>query len=69
MQIPTTKSGTEVRNPYGKIRARSEGTERDSNFTGRPTMLTNLEPWKVPETEPPTKEHTQVGLFFLPPSC
>jgi hypothetical protein len=31
-------------------------------------MSTNLKPWELPETEPPTKEHTQVGPK-LPPIC
>jgi hypothetical protein len=38
----------------------------DSNPTGRPIVSTNLNPWKVPGTKPPTKEHTQAGL--RPPS-
>lgn len=25
-------------------------------------MSTNLNPWEIPETEPPTKGHTQFGL-------
>lgn len=29
--------------------------------TGVPTELTNLDPWELSETEPPTKEHTQAG--------
>lgn len=28
-------------------------------------MLTNLHPWEIPETEPPTKEHTWVGPMCL----
>ena len=31
------------------------------NPTGEPTELTNLDHWELSETEPPTKEHTQVG--------
>ena len=50
----------EVRDPYGRVRRMIEGSEGDGNPTGRPTVPTNLNPWKLPETELPTKEHTQV---------
>ena len=43
----------------------TEGTEGDGNPTGRTTVSTNLDPWELPETEPPTKEHTQAGLRSL----
>jgi hypothetical protein len=41
-----------------------EGTEGDSNPIGR-TGSTNLDPWKQPETKPPTKEHTWAGWRSL----
>jgi hypothetical protein len=25
-------------------------------------MSTDLDPWELPETKPPTKEHTRVGM-------
>ena len=36
-------------------------TEGDCNPIGRPTVSTNLDPWELPETKPPTKEHTWAG--------
>jgi hypothetical protein len=43
----------------------TEGTEEDDDPTGRPTVSTNLDTWKLPETEPPTKEHSQAGPWPL----
>jgi hypothetical protein len=62
IQLSTDKHWMEVRNPYGRVRGRIEGPQRDDTSTGRPTLTTNLEPWECPETEPPTKEHTWIGL-------
>jgi hypothetical protein len=31
------------------------------DFTGRPTESTMLDPWGLPETEPPTKEQAWAG--------
>jgi hypothetical protein len=39
-----------------------EDPEGDRNPTGRPTMPSNLDPWELLETEPPTTEYTWVGL-------
>jgi hypothetical protein len=44
--------------PYGRVRGRDEGAEGDGNHTGRTAMPTNLDSWELPETMPPTKEHT-----------
>ena len=49
---------TETGGPYGRVRGRIEGTERDGNLIERPTVSINLDPWELPETEPPTQEHT-----------
>jgi hypothetical protein len=57
MQILTARHWTEVRNSYGKLRGRIEGTEGVDNPIERPTVSTNLETWEFPETELPTKEH------------
>jgi hypothetical protein len=62
MQISTAKHWTEVGDPCGRVRGRIEGTEGDGNPIGRPTVSTNLDPWELPETKPPTKEHTQADL-------
>jgi hypothetical protein len=62
MQIPTDKHWTEVRDSFGRVERRIEVLEGDKNSIGRPTESTNLDPWGLSETEPPTKEHTLVGL-------
>ena len=41
---------------------RIEGAEGDDGSIGRPSISTNLDTWKLPETEPPTRKHTWVGL-------
>jgi hypothetical protein len=42
-----------------KLREGLMGTpEVHRNSTGRPTESTNLDPWELSESEPPTKEHT-----------
>jgi len=58
MHIPTDMHWMEVRDSYGRVRLRIEGTEEDGKPTGRPT---NLDPWELQETEPRTKEHARVG--------
>jgi hypothetical protein len=49
-------------NPYGRVRERVEGSERDGKPTGRPKVSATLDAWKLPETKPPTKEHKQASL-------
>ena len=45
-----------------EIRGRTEGAEELCNPIGRsPTVSTNPDLWELPETEPPTKEHTWAG--------
>ena len=51
----------QLRDFYGRFRERIDSPEGDRNSTGRPTESTNLDPWGLSETEPPTKEHTQAG--------
>ena len=51
----------EVGDSYGRLRGRSEGAETVGNPIGRPLVSTNLEPWELPETKPPTKVHTWAG--------
>jgi hypothetical protein len=43
---------------YGESCGRIGGRIEKANSTGRPIESTNLDPWGLPETEPPTKEHT-----------
>jgi hypothetical protein len=57
MQILTANHWTEDRKPYGRVRGSIEGAERGSKPIGRLTLSTNLDPWKLPNTKPPTKEH------------
>ena len=38
-----------------------ESAEWNGNLIGRPTLSTNPDPWELPETKPPTKEHTWAG--------
>ena len=38
-----------------------EGPKVDRDSTGRPRESTNLDPWGLPETEPPGKEHAWAG--------
>jgi hypothetical protein len=52
MKILTANHWTEVRDPYGEIRARIEGAEGDCNLIGRPIFTTTPDPWVLPETEP-----------------
>jgi hypothetical protein len=61
MQIFTTNHWTEVIDPYGRVRGRTEGTKGDGNPIGRPTVSTNLDPSEFTEIKPPTKEHTWAG--------
>ena len=44
-----------------RVGGRIEGPQEDSDSTGRPTKSTNLDPWGLPETEPPTKKQAWAG--------
>jgi hypothetical protein len=61
MQTPTAKHWMEVEDSHGRTGGQIEGTEWGGNFTGRPTVSTNLDPWELSETEPSTKECTGMG--------
>ena len=52
----TANHWTEISDHYGRVRI--EGAEGDGNPIGRTTVLTNLDPWELPETKSPTKEDT-----------
>ena len=60
MQILKGKHWTEVRDPFGRVRGRTEGTKRDGNTVGRATVSNNLDPSELPETKSSTKVHTGV---------
>ena len=55
MQILTAKHWADVKGPYGRVKARTEGAEEDGNSIGRTTVSDNS--WELPETKPPVKEH------------
>ena len=63
MQVLRDKHWTEVRDSYGRVRGRIEAAEGDGKPIGRSTVPTNLDPCELPETEPLSKEFTQVGLW------
>jgi hypothetical protein len=44
MQILTASHWTEVRDPYGRVRERTEAAEEDINPLGRPTVSTSQTP-------------------------
>jgi hypothetical protein len=64
MQIPQPNTGQRS-GLLWKIGRRIEGPEQDRNSTGRPTESTNLNPWQLSETEPPTEEQMTAGLIFF----
>jgi hypothetical protein len=35
-----------------------EETKEEGNTIGRSAVSTNLDPWELPDTEPPTRQHT-----------
>jgi hypothetical protein len=41
-----------------ELGGRTESPVQDRNSTGRPADSTNMDPWELSKTEPPTKEHT-----------
>jgi hypothetical protein len=42
-----------------------KGPGGDRDFIGGLTQLTNLDPWKLSETGPSTKEHTCIGPWHI----
>jgi hypothetical protein len=54
MQIPTIKPWTEVINPYGRVRGRTEGAEGAGKPIGRLTVSTNMDLWDSPRLKPST---------------
>ena len=47
---------------FGWIRKRLEETEEEGNPIGRPAVSTNLDPWDLSDTEPPTRQHTLADM-------
>ena len=58
MQILRAKHWIKVSDPKQRVRGKIKGDKGDENPTGRPT---NVDPWDLPETKPPTNEHTWSG--------
>jgi hypothetical protein len=59
MQIFTANHWPEVEHSYGRVRGKIEGAKGNSDPIGRTTVSTNPEPWKLPETKPPTKQQAE----------
>jgi len=57
MQKPTVKHPEELKEPCVKI----EGARSSKDTTRRP-IESNLDPWGLTGTEPPTKEHAESRL-------
>ena len=55
MQRPTAKHQAELKESCGRVGDRIKGAGEVKDTTTRPTELTNLGPWGLIETEPPTK--------------
>jgi hypothetical protein len=56
MQRFTPKQKMELGEFYRRVGRKIEGPEEDRDSTGRPTELTNLDPWGLPETESSAKK-------------
>ena len=81
MQRPKAKQGQALVEELGEeLGKRIDGPKEDRDSIERPKESTNLDPWGVPETEPPTKEQAwdlsplhicsrcaQLGLHVGPP--
>jgi hypothetical protein len=39
-----------------------EEAEEEYDPIGRPAISTNLNPWELSDTEPPTRQHIRAGL-------
>ena len=50
-----------LRKSCGRVGRKTEGPEEDRDSTERRTKSTNLDPWGLPEIEPPTKEPAWAG--------
>ena len=61
MQRPTAKHQAELDVFCVRVWNRTEQSGEAKNTTRRPIESTNLGPWGLTETEPPTTEHTGTG--------
>jgi hypothetical protein len=64
MQRPRVKHQAELGESCERVGDRTEGTGGVKNTTRRCTESTNLCPWQLTETEPPTKKHAGDGPRF-----
>jgi hypothetical protein len=60
MKRSTAKHWTKLGESYGRV-GRIWDSRENRNVTGRPTKSTNLDPWRLLETEPTIKEHAEAG--------
>ena len=51
----------ELRESFRRVGRKIDGPKEDKDSIGRPTISSNLDPWELPETQPPTKEQAQAG--------
>jgi hypothetical protein len=63
-QMPNIRWSLEE--PSGRVRGRIEESRGDKDSTRRPAESTGLDPWGLPEAEPPTKEQAWAGQSLLP---
>jgi len=61
IQRPRSKHQSELQESYGRVRGMIKGPDENWDSTERPTESINLEPWGLPKSEPPTKEHIWAG--------
>jgi hypothetical protein len=61
MQICTPNHWNEVGDPYGVTGGKIKEAEGEGDPIGRPAFSTNPDPWKLSETELPTRQHIWAG--------
>jgi hypothetical protein len=54
-------AASNIRESCGRVGGRSEQIRGVKDTTRRPTEPTNLGPWGLTETGPPTREHAEAG--------
>ena len=45
-----------------ELREKLDGAEEESDFVGRPAVSTNLDPYDLSDTVPPTRQHTPTDM-------
>jgi hypothetical protein len=62
MQMATDKQWTKIGDLHGRVRGRPGSPQWDGKPTVKASVSSILDGWELPETEPPTRKHTQAGL-------